>query len=290
MSIQQDMKLSTTNLILSPDASIDLQLHTTFSDGIWFPDQLIDYLAREQFSLVAITDHDRVDTVAALQQLALERQLPILVAAEMSGSWQGGVTDVLCFGFDASPTALSNLARNLFQKQQENTREVYENLLRKGYTFYQRPEALSIILEKPAAQQPKELAALLKTTGEQSAGKIVWEAGCTFVTNDITAIVEAAHRSGAVCLIAHPGRQDGFITYDVDLLDKLRQEAPIDGLEVYYPAHTPTQTTMFLEYAQQHDLLISSGSDSHSAEKPPIKYPAKLSQALLERVGIQMAQ
>jgi predicted metal-dependent phosphoesterase TrpH len=102
MSIQQDMKLSTTNLILSPDASIDLQLHTTFSDGIWFPDQLIDYLAREQFSLVAITDHDRVDTVATLQQLALERQLPIIVAAEMSGSWQGGVTDVLCFGFDAA--------------------------------------------------------------------------------------------------------------------------------------------------------------------------------------------
>lgn len=284
------MKLSTTNLTLSPDASVDLQLHTTYSDGIWTPEQIIDYLVREQFSLVAITDHDRVDTVAVLQQLALEKHLPILVAAEMSGSWQGGVTDVLCFGFDPAPNALSDLTRDVLQKQQENTREVCENLLRKGYTFHQHPEALSIILEKPAAQQPKELAVLLKTTGEQSAGKIVWEAGCTFVTNDITAIVEASHRSGAVCLLAHPGRQDGFITYDTDLLDKLRQEAPIDGLEVYYPAHTPTQTTMFLEYAQQHDLLISSGSDSHSPDKPPIKYPAKLSRALLERVGIQIAQ
>jgi predicted metal-dependent phosphoesterase TrpH len=91
-----------------------------------------------------------------------------------------------------------------------------------------------------------------------------------------------------VCLLAHPGRQDGFITYDTDLLDQLRQEAPIDGLEVFYPAHTPTQTTMFLEYAQQHNLLISSGSDSHSLDKPPIKYPAKLNRALLERVGLQI--
>jgi len=240
--------------------------------------------------LVAITDHDRVDTVAALQQLALEKHLPILVAAEMSASWQGGITDVLCFGFDPAPNALSDLTRNVLQRQQENTRKVYENLLRKGYTFPQHSNELSAILEKPAAQQPKELAALLKSTGKQSAGKIVWEAGCTFVANDIAAIVEASHRSGAVCLLAHPGRQDGFITYDVNLLDKLRQEALFDGLEVYYPSHMQKQTTMFLEYAQQHNLLISSGSDSHGSNKPPIKYPARLSRALLERVGIQIAQ
>ena len=284
------MKLSTTDLVLAPDAAVDLQLHTTYSDGIWSPEQLIDYLVGEQFRLVAITDHDRVDTVAALQQLALEKHLPVLVAVEMSASWQGGMTDVLCFGFDANPNALRELAQNVLQRQQENTREVYENLLRKGYTFPQNLDALSTILEKPSAQQPKELATLLKNTDEQSAGKIVWEAGCTFAANDIAAIVEASHQSGAVCLLAHPGREDGFITYDVELLDKLRQEAPIDGLEVYYPAHTPKQTSMFLDYAQQHNLLISSGSDSHDSKKPPIKYPAELSRTLLERVGIQIEQ
>ena len=108
------------------------------------------------------------------------------------------------------------------------------------------------------------------------------------MTNDIAAIVEASHQSGAVCLLAHPGRQDGFITYDVELLDKLRWEVPIDGLEVYYPAHTPEQTTMFLEYAQQHNLLISSGSDSHSPDKPPIKYPAEFSRTLLRHMGVQI--
>ena len=284
------MKLSTTNLVLASDATIDLQLHTIYSDGIWTPEQLIDHLVHEQFSLAAITDHDRVDTVAALQQLALEKHLPLLVATEMSASWQGGVTDVLCFGFDASPNALSELAQNVLQKQQENTREVYENLLRKGYTFHGHPNALSAILQKPGAQQPKELVSLLKTTGEESAGKIVWEAGCTFATNDLAEIVQASHRSGAVCLLAHPGRQDGFVTYDVDLLNTLRQEIPIDGLEVYYPAHTPEQTAMFLEYAQGHNLLISSGSDSHSPEKLPIKYPAELSRTLLEHLGIQIVQ
>src|SRR5436853_6385029 len=69
------MEASTRHLVLAPDAAIDLQLHTTFSDGTWTPEQLIDSLVREQFGLVAITDHDRVDTAAALQQLAAEKQL-----------------------------------------------------------------------------------------------------------------------------------------------------------------------------------------------------------------------
>ena len=282
------MKLLTTDLVLASDAAIDLQLHTAYSDGVWPPEQLIDCLVREQFSLAAITDHDRVDTLAALQQIAMEKQLPLLVAAEMSTSWQGGVTDVLCFGFDTGPNALNELTQTVLQKQRENTREIYENLLHKGYTFHGHPDALSAILEKPGAQQPKELAALLKTRSEEPAGETVWDAGCIFATNDLPEIVQAAHQSGAVSLIAHPGRQDGFITYDVEILDKLRQEIPIDGLEAYYPLQTPEQTTMFLEYAQRHNLLISSGSDSHSPEKPPIKYPAELSRTLLERLGIRI--
>jgi 3',5'-nucleoside bisphosphate phosphatase len=283
------MKLSTTNLVLAPEAAVDFQLHTTYSDGSWLPEQLMDHLVSEHFGLVAITDHDRVDTVAALQQLALEKGLPVLVATEMSAAWQGGVTDVLCFGFDETPSALSDLAQRVLQRQQENTREVYENLLRKGYTFPQHEDALSTILEQPSSQQPHALVTLLKSTGEQAAGNIVWEAGCTYVANDIAAIVEACHRSGGVCLVAHPGREDGFVTYNIELLNELRQEAPIDGLEVYYPAHTPEQTAMFLDYAQRHNLLISSGSDSHGLNKLPIKYPAELSRTLLERVGIQIA-
>ena len=53
------MESSTAGLVLASDASIDLQLHTIYSDGNWQPDQLIDYLIKEGFALGAITDHDR---------------------------------------------------------------------------------------------------------------------------------------------------------------------------------------------------------------------------------------
>ena len=298
------MNLSTTGLSLATDSAIDLHLHTTNSDGTWTPEQLLDYLVRDQFGLAAITDHDRADTVAALQQLALDKHQPVLVAVEMTTLWkdemsgkddmsgQDNMTDLLCFGFDPPPNALNDLAQDLLRRQRENTLEVYENLQQKGCTFPEEPNALTALLEQPSPQQPHALVALLKRhgygTGQPSAGRIVLEAGCTFAMNDLAAVVEAAHQSGAVCLIAHPGHKDGFVTYDVQMLDKLRQDIPIDGLEVYNPKHTPEQTAMYLEYAQQHRLLISSGSDSHRPDKPPIKYRAEFSRGLLERVGVQI--
>jgi len=285
------MNLSTTDLRLAADATIDLHLHTTYSDGRWTAESLLDHLRRQQFGLAAITDHDRADTVAAIQQLALDNHLPVLVAVEMSSMWQGELVDLLCYGFDANQHALTDLAQDLLRRQRENTREVYDNLRQQGYTL--SSDALPAILAKPGLEQPHALVALLKEhgygLGEPSAGKIVLAAGCAFATNEPAAVVEAARQSGAVCLLAHPGRGDGFVTYDVELLDQFRQEAPIDGLEVYCPLHTPAQTAMYREYAQRHRLLTSAGSDSHGPDKPPIKYRAELSRGLLERVSIQVA-
>lgn len=277
---------------MNRDAAIDLQLHTTFSDGTWTPEQLIDYLVGEQFGLAAITDHDRVDTAAVLQQLAAEKHLPLLRAVEMSTTWKGEPTDLLCYGFDPEKNELREVARDIALRQQENTRQVCENLRKIGISF-PNPYEVDALLAKPSAQQPHALVALLKQlgygTGEPSAGALITEAGFLWAMCDIATVVDAAHRSGAVCLIAHPGRGEGYTCYDAELLDELRSEVPIDGLEVYYPAHTPEQVIMYREYANTHGLLTSSGSDSHGPEKKPIKYRAELSQGLLERLGIQIS-
>ena len=95
-TFQLTLNLSTTHLVLAPDAAVDLQIHTTYSDGIWTPVQLLDHLVSEQFVLVAITDHDRPDMAVALQQLATAIHLPVLVAVEMTTSWRGQIVDVLC--------------------------------------------------------------------------------------------------------------------------------------------------------------------------------------------------
>ena len=288
------MTVSTTNLVLSPDSYVDLQVHTTYSDGLWTPEELIDHLASENFGLAAITDHDRPDVASTLQQLAIEKRMPLVVAVEMTSAWHGQLMDVLCFGFDLDQRALTTLANDLNHRQAENTHEVYQNLVRSGHIPKNQRGELSTLLEIPSSRQPHALVDLVnkhgRGTGDPSAGKIVMEAGCTFATNEVEAVVDAAHQSGGVALIAHPGREDGFICFDSSLLDKFRKEVPIDGLEVYYPKHSAKQTAMFQKYATKYKLLLSAGSDSHTKDYPPIKYKAELIPALLERLGIHIGR
>ena len=277
-------------LVLSPDATIDLQLHTTFSDGIWSPESLIDYLVREQFDLVAVTDHDRVDSVAHIQQLAAQKNFPVLAAVEMSTLWRGIIVDVLCYGFDPENNALLELAEPVVRKQRENLQEVHAHLRRDGYSFPRQHEILAKSGGEP--RQPIDFVLLLQDHGYvpdvTSAERIVDNAGFRRITTDIAMVVDAAHQSGAFCLIAHPGRGGEFPCFDPSLLDQLRSEVRIDRLDICHPSYSLQQIECYLNYVQTHQLLHSTGSDSHGYPKQmPIKYRAEISRRLLEHVGIE---
>ncbi len=282
----------TTNLTLAPDASIDLHMHTNYSDGRWPAQQLIDYLATEGFNLVSVTDHDRVDMVASIQELAAQQHLPVLAGVEMSTEWHGKMGHVLCYGFDPQQNHLHEITEMVVKRQLENTYEVNEELRRKGYEFPRQAEVLAENGGK--LNRPVDNGRLLREHGYapdwQTAMQIVREAGFHSIMADMATTVDAAHRSGAVCLIAHPGRSErGFTFYDTALLDEVRAEVPFDGIEVYHPYHSPEMVKTYLEYVSKHKLLLSTGSDSHSIpNRMPRKHRAEISRDLLERVGIQV--
>jgi predicted metal-dependent phosphoesterase TrpH len=280
---------------ITADTSIDLHLHTTYSDGRWSAEQLLDYLTEAGFGLVAVTDHDRVETVASIQQLGAQKHVPVLAGVEISAEWRGQMGDVLCYGFDSSNEALRSLANGVRQGQRDNAEEVYAELLRRGYQFPRRQE----LLAKNAGELrvAGDCANLLIKHGYlndwSSALEMIRDAGYREFKADMAEAVEIVHRSGGVALIAHPGRglhePQEFTFYTPELLDQVRAEIPLDGIEVYYPTHSPELIETYLTYARLHDLLISAGSDSHGPPgRMPIKYRAELCQRLFQHVGIRI--
>jgi predicted metal-dependent phosphoesterase TrpH len=267
-------------------------MHTNYSDGRWPAQQLIDFLVTEGFKLVSVTDHDRVDTVAGIQELAVEQNLPVLAGVEMSTEWHGKMGHVLCYGFDPQQNYLLEITEMVVRRQLENTYEVNGELRRKGYQFPRQEEVLTENGGK--LRRPADNGRLLREHGYapdwQTALQIIREAGFRSIMADMAATVDAAHRSGAVCLIAHPGRNErNFTFYDIDLLDQVRAEVPLDGIEVYHPYNRPEMVKTYQEYVRRHGLLLSTGSDSHSIpNRMPIKYRAEISRELLERMGIEV--
>jgi 3',5'-nucleoside bisphosphate phosphatase len=277
-------------LTLDSDAHIDLQMHTTFSDGRWDPADLLDHVATEGFALVAVTDHDSPWTAAEVAHLGAARGVATVSAVEMSSTWEGHFLDLLCFGFDpASSGALGAIAADTRRRQRDNLREIYATLLRQGYQFPHADEVLAA--HGGEIGDMHDIIALLDRHGHMSdINDVLDAAGFQLMTADPTAIVAAAHAAGAVCLIAHPGRGGSSYDFDPPQLDRLRAAIPVDGLEVYYPSHTPERTEQFRTYAEAHGLLVSAGSDSHDPQDQlPIHYPAHLVRDLLARLGVAVS-
>src|SRR5712691_11012129 len=189
---------------ITSDTPIDLQMHTTYSDGRWSAEQLFDYLAQEGFGLVAVTDHDRVDTVVSIQQLGAQKQVPVLPAVEISAEFHGKMADVLCFGFDPHDQALRAIADDVRQRQKDNAEEVYAELLRRGYHFPHRKAHLAATAGE--LRVAGDCGTLLIKHGYvkdwPSALELVTDAGYREMKADMAETVEAVHRSGGVALIA----------------------------------------------------------------------------------------
>jgi predicted metal-dependent phosphoesterase TrpH len=278
-------------LHLSADDAVDLHMHTIWSDGHWTPPALFDHLATAHFRLVAVTDHDRVDTAAELQALGAAHSIAVIPGVEVTTAWRDGFTHLLCYGFDPARGALAALTQATRDGQLANARAVHAALRQQGYAF---PRQREILADKGGAiMHSWDNVTLLREHGYaadfRAAVQMAEAAGHRTIAAPLADAVAAAHADGGIAIIAHPGRRDAGTTwYDPPMLDELRQDGvPVDGIEGFYPVHSAEMMRAYAAYAAQHGWLLSSGSDSHGPrQRMPIAYPAGQIAPLLARLGV----
>ncbi|MBA3825659.1 MAG: PHP domain-containing protein [Ktedonobacterales bacterium] len=277
--------------ILDATERVDLHMHTTYSDGHWAPAALFDHLAAEHFRVVAVTDHDRTDSVAEMVALGAARGIRVIRGVEMTTNWQGDIAHLLCYGWQPDG-ALAEVARETLADQLANAQAVHAALVRQGLTF---PRQAEVLADKGGAvNHPRDNIALLVAHGHapdsRAAVEIVTAAGHRTASAPLARAVAAAHADGGVAIVAHPGRgeSNAFASFAPERLAAIRAEGiPLDGIEVFYPTYTEAQRTMYAAFARDDGWLISSGSDSHGPrQRYPIPYPASGIAPLLARLGV----
>ena len=64
--------------------NVDLHTHSTFSDGVLAPTQLIDRAVAKKYSVTALTDHDTVDGLDELIDAAAKKGIKTIPGIELS--------------------------------------------------------------------------------------------------------------------------------------------------------------------------------------------------------------
>jgi predicted metal-dependent phosphoesterase TrpH len=280
-------------LILKPTDPVDIHMHTYASDGRWTPTELADYLAAHGFRVIALADHDTMHSVPEMSRLAAERGIAYIPAVEMTTRWRDRQVHLLVYG--AQPG--SEQARPFFDVlalQQEQLRASAERaakLLEEHGRFI--PSLPEVAMGLPLTPHRVFTAMIRNGHGNNlyQAHNIVRGVGePAMVDVPLDQTVAAAHDSGAIAIVAHPGRDDGWgILKEADL-DEMRSTVPIDGVEAHYRSYKDADVKRYRDYAEANGLLVSSGSDSHWPNHPvnPIPWEARWIAPLLERFGIEV--
>lgn len=94
--------------------------------------------------------------------------------------------------------------------------------------------------------------------------------------------IAAIHQGGGKAVLAHP-YQLGFSEEHLEQTIRALKNNGLDGLECYYPRHTPKMVQNYLELARRYDLKVTAGSDFHGER---VKPNHELSPTCLELVWL----
>ena len=88
---------------------IDLHMHSTFSDGMYTPTELVDMAAAGNVSVISLTDHDCVDGVGEAITAGLEKSVTVVAGVELSCEFKGRDLHILGYGVDPGNSAFQEM-------------------------------------------------------------------------------------------------------------------------------------------------------------------------------------
>lgn len=271
----------------------DLQIH---SDALphhssWRPGTLIPALKISGVAVFAITDHNTTAGVVAMRAAADQAGLGFVTGCEVDSAHNGKLWHTLMYGIDPLHPAVLALCASVDARNAADAQRLIATLPAEGWrmpVFAQdSTRHINVAEVASALAEHNDLPRRVDSDDEAAGMRFLLARQGSYNPPTVPEVIAAAHTAGGVALIAHPGRSKGVYAIPADAADIAAfVAAGIDGIEVFYPAHTAAQIDFYLSQAQQHGLLISGGSDSHHPDQPLARWDALHMLPLLRRVGL----
>jgi 3',5'-nucleoside bisphosphate phosphatase len=244
---------------------IDLQAHSTVSDGQLEPAEVARAAAAAGVTVMSLTDHDGVAGVEAASEAASEAGIENVPALEMSCVHKYSEDLHIC-GYWVDVERIAPACARAQQERVDRAKEIIANLNREGVevTF---EDAVAQAGAADAIGRPHiaKAAGAGPDLGPFFEEYLVPGAKAFVARKWPTAeqAVELIHEAGGVAVIAHPYWDVKDPDQVRDLVESLVRDVGLDGIEAFYPPHTADQTKHLLELCDEFDLVPTGSSDFH---------------------------
>lgn len=242
---------------------IDLHTHTTASDGLLAPAELLARARERGLRAIAITDHDTASGVREALAGTPPAGLEVIPGIEVSSSI--GESELHILGYFIDPAAPDLLA---FEADRARARTARLDRIVAQLSAAGMPITIEEVCNQPGgdgAPGRPHVARVLIAKGYAASmsdcfKRILGRGGPGYVPLEKPSPREAAaliERIGGVSIVAHAAL-DGLDSH----LDELMATG-LRGIEVWHPDHDEAARMRYEAYARARGLLVSGGSDFH---------------------------
>lgn len=243
----------------------NLHNHTTHSDGVYAPGEIVKVAKEEGYSAIAITDHDAATGYPELLEACRKENMECIFAVEFSVLYKDRGCHIVAFDFDPEYPPMKEYLRKMGARQTDNTKKCFDESVAEGdisgVTWEEIEEAnkgviwlcnnhvFKVMKKKGIVSQENYMPWFRKNFGARG-GKYP----PLYPFNNLPDMVKLIKEAGGFAVIAHPT--------DANLEDmEYLIECGIEGLEVWHPDLDEEQRIRAYKIALEKNLYISGGSD-----------------------------
>ena len=244
---------------------VDLHTHSTASDGIYTPAELLHRAKDAGLRVLALTDHDSTDGLQEAAQVAGKLDIDLIPGIEINTDVVGGEVHVLGYFLEYERPAFQGVLKVLRDARVRRGQRMVELLNEQGVAIsWERVREIA----RGSVGRPHIAQALMEAGYVQSIGEAFDKyigKGCSayvprYKLTPVDAVRFIASANG-LPVIAHPLELPG--------LEELRNwlpglcEAGMLGLETYYGSYTDEEVQTLRALADEYHLIPTGGSDFH---------------------------
>jgi len=246
-------------------ALIDLQSHSTVSDGELPPAHVVRAAAEAGVTTMALTDHDGVAGVPEALETASEVGIECVPAVEMSCVHEYSEDLHIC-GYWVDLDRIQPACDRAQQERVDRAKEIIRRLNEHGVEVtFEEATAKAGAADAIGRPHIAKAAGAGPDLGPFFEEYLVPGAKAFVSRRWPTAVqaVELIHNAGGVAVVAHPYWDVKDPDQVRDLVESLVRDVGLDGVETFYPPHTEAQTKHCLELCEEFGLVPTASSDFH---------------------------